>query len=128
MLELIQLPRIDDERGSLCVLEHFPFPVRRIYYIFGVQRGATRGGHAHRTLHRWLIAVAGAFTVRLDLEPPFLRMDDPARALYVGPMRWLELDAFTPEGVCLVLASAEYDEADYIREAEKWRKLTRRSV
>ncbi len=127
MFPLIDLQRIDDPRGSLTVAQGFPFDVKRVYWLHGIQGGAKRGGHTHRALHRWLIAVSGALTVRLDCERATLRLNDPAKALYVAPMRWLELEDFSPHAVCLVLASAEYDPEDYIRDEAHWRRVTGRA-
>ncbi len=123
MLPLINIPRIDDDRGSLCVIEAVPFPIKRIYYLLDVQPGAARGGHAHRNLQRWLVAVAGGFRATLD-GADSVRLYRPDRALYVAPMRWLELSDFSPGAVCLVLASAPYDPQDYIRERAEWECLT----
>ena len=122
MLPLIDIPRMDDDRGSLCVFEGLAFPVRRAYWIFDVQPGSHRGGHAHRTLDRYLIALSGGFRVRLD-RADSVRLYRPDRALRVAPMRWLDLDDFSPNAVALVLASAEYAESDYIREFAEWEAI-----
>ena len=125
MLPLIEIPRIDDDRGSLCIAERLPFQVRRVYWIFDIQRDSMRGGHAHKSLHRWLVALSGSFTVRLDrIEEG--RLYRPDRAIYVAPMRWLELADFSHGAVCLVFASEEYDAADYIRDIDEWRSLALR--
>lgn len=122
MLPLIPIPRIDDDRGSICVLERLPFAIRRVYYLTDVQPGAARGGHAHRTLDRWLVAPAGGFRATLDGRDS-VRLYRPDRALHVAAGRWLELSDFSPGAVCLVLASAEYDEADYIRDKDEWKRI-----
>ena len=94
-----------------------------------VQPGSHRGGHAHRTLERWLVAVAGGFRATLHGADGFhsLRLYRPDRALYVPPMAWLELSDFSPGAVCLVLASEEYDAGDYIRDRAEWEALTRQA-
>ena len=122
MLPLIDLQRIDDDRGSLCVVQGVPFQIRRLYYFVDVQPGSVRGGHAHRTLERWLVAVSGGLRATLDGSEG-VRLYRPDRALYVAPMRWLELSDFSPGAVCLVLASAEYDAGDYIRDRAEWERL-----
>ena len=124
MLPLIEIPRVDDDRGSLCILERLPFAIARVYYIFDVQPGSSRGAHAHRTLDRYLIALHGGFRVTID-RADSVRMYRPDRALRVGPMRWLELDDFASHSVALILASAPYDEADYVRDYGEWQDLTR---
>lgn len=123
MLPLIEIPRIDDDRGSLCVLEKLPFPIRRVYFLHDVQPGSLRGGHSHRKLHRWLVAAAGGFRVKLD-GAFSVRLYRPDRAIYIAPLRWLELSDFSPGAVCLVLASEEYDAEDYIRNPREWSALT----
>lgn len=119
---MIQLFTIKDQRGSLTALERPIFAIKRVYYLHGVPRGATRGGHAHKTLQRLLVAVSGAFEAKVnDREPQ--RLGDATQGLYVGPMEWLELSDFTPNAVCMVFASAEYDPEDYIRDKEEWERL-----
>ena len=112
----MNLQVIRDPRGCLTVAEHFPFDVKRVYFLHHIT--GPRGGHAHRTLDRLLIAVAGSFTAILNGVPT--RLYSPNEALRVPPMTWLELLDFSPDAVCLVLASSEYDAADYIRSYEEF--------
>ena len=105
------------------MIQGLPFPIKRLYYMTDVQPGAHRGGHAHKTLERWLVAPAGGFRATLDGES--VRLYRPDRALYVAPMRWLELSDFSQGAVCLVLASAEYEEQDYIRDRGAWERARR---
>ncbi len=123
MLPLIDLQRIDDPRGSLVVAQGMPFRVRRAYWICEVDAHAVRGGHAHKTLDRWMIAVAGSFEIRIALRngrSQMLRLDSPAEALHIEPMTWIELRNFSAQAVCLVLASEEYDADDYLRTEAEW--------
>lgn len=92
--------------------------MRRIYYLYGIEPGATRGGHAHKTLERVIIAIAGSFRATVNGEA--WNLMNPWEGLYIGPMEWLELDLFSGGAVCLALASAEYSESDYIREKSEW--------
>jgi hypothetical protein len=115
----VEMPVAADPRGKLCFIEsgrHVPFEIRRVYYLYDLPEGATRARHAHVALNEVLFPLAGAFTVRLDnggrTETHVL--DRPNIGLHIGPMIWRELDGFTPGAVCLVLASAHFDEADYI--------------
>lgn len=123
---LIDLPRMDDERGSLSFLQsHDPIPFRleRMYYLYDVASGAERGAHAHRALEQLIIAMHGSFTVNLD-DGRFRRsftLDVPYQGLYVAPMMWRTLSRFSSGAVCCVLASLPYDEADYIRDYETFR-------
>lgn len=127
---LIDATRIVDSRGSLAVLEvgnHVPFVIQRAYYLYDVPEGAERGGHAHKALHQVFIAVAGAFdlVLRDGMSTRRIRLDSPHQACYVGPMVWRELEAFSEGAVCLVLASAPYDESDYYRDFEDYLQVVR---
>jgi hypothetical protein len=116
----VELPRINDPRGNLTFMEggfHVPFDIQRVYYVYDVPGGAERGGHAHKALQQFIIAVTGSFDVVLDdgRESRRVRLDRAYRGLYVTPMIWRELRDFTSGSVCLVLASAPFDENDYFR-------------
>ena len=118
---LIDLPRIQDARGNLTVVEglrHVPFDIRRVYYLYDVPGGSERGGHAHRKLEQFLIAVAGSFDITLDdgVDRVRYQLNRSYSGLYIAPMVWRQLDNFSSGSVCLVLASARYDEADYYRD------------
>jgi hypothetical protein len=118
---LVQVPTIVDHLGALSVVERddpFPFPIRRVYYIHGVAPGAVRGSHAHKALCQLIVAVAGCFTVTLDDGEKVTdwQLDTPTKGLVVPPGYWRTLSSFTPGAAALVFASAEYDEADYIRD------------
>lgn len=118
---LIDLPRLGDARGGLCAVEagqHIPFEIKRVYYLYGLPDGAVRGEHAHRELEQVYLALHGSFDVTLEdaAGAQVVRLDDPARGLYIGRNVWRRLDNFTPGAVCLVLASAHYSEADYWRD------------
>lgn len=110
-----------DDLGWLVALEarrDVPFPVERVYYIFGTQPGVRRGKHAHRKLRQMMVCLAGRCTVVLDdgkvREEIELARND--RGLMIDPMVWHEMYAFSADCVLLVLADAWYDEADYIRD------------
>jgi hypothetical protein len=126
----VTLPRIGDDRGALTVVEggrHIPFAIERIYFLSDVPTGAQRGGHAHKALQQLFIAVAGAFDLVLHdgTATRRIRLDTPHQALHVGPMIWRELEGFTEGAVCLVLASAPYDEADYYRDFDEYLRAVR---
>lgn len=123
LAQFIDLPVIGDPRGNLCVIEssrQAPFDIARVYYLYDVPSQSVRAGHAHKTLHQLLIAVAGSFDVRLHdgVREERITLNRPNRALHIGPMLWRDIDNFSSGAVCLVLASAYYDEADYFREFE----------
>jgi hypothetical protein len=101
-----------------------PFEIRRVYYLYDVPGGASRGGHAHRELEQVLIAASGAFEVALSdaRGARAIRLDRAHRGVYIAPGIWRELRNFSSGAICLTLASAPYDEADYIRDYEEFRR------
>lgn len=112
-----------DSRGNISVVENgdtVPFDVKRLYYLYDVPGGVSRGGHAHKELSQFIIAASGCFTVTLDdgkVKRAFT-LNRPYQGLLVKPGVWRNLDDFSSGSVCLVLASDKYDENDYIREYE----------
>jgi len=118
---VLELPKIEDPRGSLSFIEsgcHVPFEIKRVYYLYDVPGGAERGGHAHKALHQLIIAMSGSFDVSLDdgQEKRQFHLNRSYYGLYVCPMIWRELDNFSSGSVCMVLASNYYDEGDYYRD------------
>lgn len=124
------MPVLGDERGSLVALEaqqNIPFAIARVYYIFGTQPGVARGFHAHRCLQQVAVAVSGACTMVLDdgHERCEVRLDDPARGVYIGNLVWREMKNFTADCVLLVLADRHYDESDYLRNYQEFLEQVR---
>jgi hypothetical protein len=118
---MLDLPKIQDPRGNLTFIEsdrHVPFAIQRVYYLYDVPGGSDRGGHAHKTLHQFIIAMSGSFDVVLDDGKGRKRvhLSRSYNGLYLCPMIWRELDNFSSGSVCMVLASAPFDEGDYIRD------------
>jgi len=118
---LIDLPKILDARGNLTFIEsgrHLPFEFKRVYYIYEVTGGSERGGHAHKSLHQFLIAMSGSFDVILDAGRGRQRfhLNRSYYGLYIPPMVWRELDNFSSGSVALALASEFYEEDEYIRD------------
>jgi WxcM-like, C-terminal len=118
---LLEFPKVHDPRGNLTFVEggeHVPFDIRRTYWIYGVPGGEKRGGHAYRELHEVLIALSGSFEVHVD-DGTRRRSHVLNRGyvgLYVPSMVWRELENFSTNAVCLILASEPFDEADYVRD------------
>lgn len=114
-----------DRKGNISVVENnkdIPFDVKRVYYLYDVPGGESRGAHAHKELSQLIIAASGSFTVTLDdgnVKRTFL-LNRPYQGLYIVPGIWCTLDDFSSGSVCLVLASHEYDEKDYIREYKEF--------
>lgn len=118
---IIDLPQIADPRGNLTFIEsnkHVPFDIKRVYYLYDVPGGETRGGHAHKNLQQFIVAMNGSFDVVLDdgKEKKRYHLNRAYYGLYLSSMIWRELDNFSSGSVCMVLASTLYDESDYIRD------------
>jgi hypothetical protein len=118
---LIDLPRIADPRGNLTFVEAedtVPFAIERVYYLYDVPGGESRGGHAHRDLEQFVIAASGSFEVLVDdgVNTERFFLNRSYYGLYIPRMVWREIDEFSSGSVCLVVASRHYDEADYFRE------------
>jgi dTDP-4-dehydrorhamnose 3,5-epimerase-like enzyme len=127
--KLLDLPERVDARGALMFAQqghHVPFPVQRLFAIYNVAEGSSRGGHAHRAQHQLLMMVAGKVTITIDdgVTSSRVLLDRPNLALYVPPMLWLELDDFSQDAVCVVLVSDVYSEADYIRDRDEFLRLS----
>ncbi len=119
---IIEMSRnYSDRKGNITVVQNgetIPFGVKRVYYLYDVPGGESRGAHAHRDLSQLIVAASGSFRVTLDdgiVKRSFL-LNRPYQALYVKPGIWRDLDDFSSGAVCLVLASEVYQPEDYIRE------------
>lgn len=128
--KLITLPKIVDPRGNLTFIEenrHVPFDVQRVFYLYDVPAGESRGAHAHRELHQFLICLSGSFEVEIDdgRSRGVVALNQPWIGLHVPPMIWAAETRFQAGSVCLVLASARYEESDYIRDYETFQGLVR---
>lgn len=117
-----------DERGQLIALEEekeIPFAIKRVYYMYDTGEGVRRGFHSHRTLEQILICIHGSCKILLDdgTERADVSLDKPYEGIYVGPNMWREMYDFSPDAVLLVLASQIYDESDYIRDYEQFKRM-----
>ncbi|MDX1696675.1 MAG: FdtA/QdtA family cupin domain-containing protein [Thiohalobacterales bacterium] len=129
--QIVDLPVINDPRGNLTFIEggnHIPFQIARTYYLYDVPGGAERGGHGHRELSQFIIAMSGSFDVHLDdgFGKKSYHLNRSYYGLYIPPMIWREIDNFSSGSVLLVLASTPYDEADYYRDYEAFVEAARR--
>lgn len=114
-----------DRKGNLTVAENgldIPFETRRIYYLYDVPGGESRGSHAHRNLTQLIVAASGAFQVTLDdgTDRKSFTLNRPYQGLLVRPGIWRDLDNFSSGSVCMVLASEIYDKEDYIRDYQSF--------
>jgi mannose-6-phosphate isomerase-like protein (cupin superfamily) len=123
-MKIIEIPKIKDVRGNLAVIEKdtIPFSVKRVYYLYDVPSDAYRGGHAHKKLKQFLIALSGSFEVVLDNgnERKRIMLNKPDKGLLIPTGVWRELENFSSGAVCLVLASEEFEEEDYIRDYQEF--------
>jgi dTDP-4-dehydrorhamnose 3,5-epimerase-like enzyme len=103
------------------------FDIKRVYYIFGTKEGVTRGGHAHMKLQQLVIAVTGSCDFILDdgVSRETVHLDNPTKGLRLGNMIWREMTNFSPDCVLVVIASENYDEADYIRDYDAFLEVAR---
>ena len=129
--KLTELPIVTSIRqGSITPVYnnvHVPFKIQRVYYLYDVPSGSERGGHAHKELQQFIVAVSGSFEVFLKDGENEKKMclNKPSQGLFLPIMIWRELTNFSSGAVCLVLASLPYDEKDYYRDfndflKEKW--------
>lgn len=119
-VKIIEFPKVENRKGNLAVIEKdvIPFEIKRVYYLYDVPSTSTRGGHAHKSLSQVLIAISGSFDVLLKngKETKVVTLNKPDRGLLIKNYTWRELENFSSGAVCLVVASQEYDEEDYIRD------------
>ena len=129
-ISIINLPKIEDPRGNLAIVEKdaIPFEIRRVYYLFDVPSSAKRGGHAHKEVRELLIPVSGSFDVILDdgATREIISLNKPDKGLLIPINTWRELENFSAGSVCLVLASDIFTEEDYIRDYNEFCKHVRK--
>ncbi len=124
--KIIQLPKITDPRGNLSFLEgnkHIPFEIKRAYWIYDVPGGETRGGHAFREQHEFIVAMSGGFDVLVETAKGRKRRFSLNRSymgLYVPAGCWRQMLNFSTNSIALVLASTHYHESDYIRDYDEF--------
>lgn len=123
--QLIELPKFHDPRGNLSVIEgaaDVPFEIKRVFYLYDVPGGASRGGHANKTCHQFLIAMSGSFDVHLDdgIHKASFQLNRSYRGLYIPPNTWRDIDNFSSGAVCLALASHPFSEGEYYREYDEF--------
>lgn len=115
----IEVPKISDPRGNLSFIEKniIPFKINRVYYLYDVPTDSYRGGHAHKNCHHFVIALTGSFDVELNDGKTIktVTLKKPYKGLHIVPGIWREIKNFSSGAVCLVVASDEFDEEDYLR-------------
>ena len=120
-VRILDLKQVNTVEGGAIVSceksDLLPFDPKRVYYLYDVPSGTDRGGHAHKQLQQLMVAVSGSFEVVINdgKTEKAIRLDQPNQGLYFPPGLWRELKEFSGGAICLVLASEDYNEADYIR-------------
>jgi len=126
--QLVHLKKIGNRNGNITAIENFkdvPFEVKRVFYLYDIPGGESRGAHAHKECHQFILAASGAFEVMLDdgrVQRQVL-LNRPYIGLHIPPGIWASEVNFSSGSICLVLASHEYDELDYIRDYKEFISL-----
>lgn len=120
-VKIINLPKILDERGNLSFIEqkiHIPFEIKRVYWIYDVPGGEIRGGHAYKTLNEFIVALSGSFDVILHdgKAKKKFSLNRSYYGLFVPKMIWRQLENFSTNSLCMIMASDFYKEDDYLRD------------
>lgn len=128
-IQVINLPKILDERGNLSFIEeynHIPFKINRVYWIYDVPRGEHRGSHAFRETRELIVALSGSFDVVLHdgKQEHRFTLNRSYNGIYVPQMIWRKLENFSTNALALILASTQYDEKDYIRDFDAFIKMS----
>lgn len=118
--QLVHLKKIGNRNGNITAIENLkdvPFEVKRVFYLYDIPGGESRGAHAHRECHQFIIAASGAFEVMMDdgRVKRQVQLNRPYLGLHIPPGIWASEVNFSSGSICLVLASHEYNEKDYIR-------------
>lgn len=126
---IIEFDKHHHPNGNLSVVENgeqVPFDIKRVFYIYDVPGGEERGGHSHKELQQVIIAISGAFDVLIDdgVNKRTITLNRPYQGLLIAPGIWSQQLNFSSGSVCLVLASDNYIEDDYVRDYEEFKQLT----
>jgi dTDP-4-dehydrorhamnose 3,5-epimerase-like enzyme len=120
------MPQIGDRQGHITVLNNeieIPFRINRVFYLYDIPGGESRGGHAHKECHQFLVAASGSFEVLLDdgFTQRLVQLNKPNMGLHIPPGIWASEINFSSGAICLVMASHEYNERDYIRDYQDFK-------
>tara|TARA_B100001059_G_scaffold41029_1_gene32996 strand:- start:5644 stop:6045 length:402 start_codon:yes stop_codon:yes gene_type:complete len=127
-VQLIELPKTKDIRGNLSFFENdnqIPFKIKRTYWIYDVPGGEYRGSHAFKDSTELIIALSGSFDIVLNdgKEEKRFHLNRSYSGLYVPNMLWRSLDNFSTNSVALIVSSHAYDETDYVRDFDEFKKI-----
>lgn len=128
LINWIYFKVLGDERGSLVALEgnrNIPFDIKRVYYIFGTDENTPRGFHAHKELRQVAVCVKGSCQIVIDdgKEKEWVTLGTPSAGIFIDTMQWHEMHNFSEDCVLMVLANDYYDESDYIRDYNEFKKM-----
>lgn len=123
---IVHFPKIQNRAGNITPIQNnieSPFAIKRVYYLYDVPGGESRGAHAHKELEQLIIAASGSFDVTIDdgINKKTFSLNRPYFGLHLKPGMWRELSNFSSGSICLVLASLLYAESDYIRDYEDFK-------
>ena len=126
--EILTLPKITDQRGNLSFVEslnHIPFDIKRVYWIYDVPGGEKRGGHAFKEQQEVVIALSGSFDVIIDVgnDKQTFSLNRSYYGLFIPCKLWRQLENFSTNSLALVLSSTSFSEADYIRKHDEFLKF-----
>ncbi len=124
---IFELPIIKNRSGNITPVHNnveVPFAIKRIFYLYDIPGGESRGAHAHKECHQFLIAVSGSFEVLLDdgKTKRMVQLNRPYIGLHIPPGIWASEVNFSSGSICLVFASHKYNELDYIRKYDEYLK------
>lgn len=131
--KLLELPVVENPLGNLAFAEadrHVPFPIARVYHVYGVPEGARRGGHAHHRIEQVVFCLSGGFEVSVEdgSRRHSFALEDPRFGLYLPPLVWHDLTDFAEGSAYYVVSSGRYDETEYIRDYEAFQELAQSSA
>jgi dTDP-4-dehydrorhamnose 3,5-epimerase-like enzyme len=118
---ILELPRVNNRSGNITAIqnkEEIPFDIKRIFYLYDIPGGESRGAHAHKECHQFLVAASGSFEVQLDdgNVKKTVMLNQPFRGLHIPAGIWASEVNFSSGAICLVMASHKYNESDYVRD------------
>jgi len=123
---LIYLPKVANRAGNITPINNnieIPFNVKRVFYLYDIPGGESRGAHAHQVCHQFLVAASGSFEVLLDdgKVQRMVQLNRPYLGLHIAPGIWASELNFSSGSICLVMASEVYSAEDYIRDYESFK-------